>query len=339
MSAQNPQGQPADVGNPVEWVANGDADAIRAAFEALPAEIAALIESYMPNVSAEDAALLDEVMPTVRVCVAVAKPRTTHLTKQYLWATSRLGLWWYKKRRSLDVAMLSQHNVEHFVSHVTKDKDPGWRLTARSALQSVGRRVNPTAWPLKPAKVSARDVAPPYSPSEEAMFAHAALLPGRRNRIARIWVVVASLGAGMSCSEISAATTDDLVERDDGRIVVAVRGVNARSVPIRAAYTDMAREAIAGAHGNRFFRGTSKKAAAITAGRLPDDPYRCGNSEVLVLRRARNTWLVAHIAANTALVPLRAVAGPVSVKTLNNLIAHVRAEIDPEEAIEEALRA
>ena len=186
--------------------------------------------------------------------------------------------------------------------------------------------------------VGARAVAVPYSPSEEAMFAHAALLPGRKDTVARIWVVVASLGAGMRCREISAATTDDLVERDDGRIVVGVRGDNARSVPIRAAYTDMAREAIAGAHGDRFFRGTSKYAASSTAGRLPDDPLRCGNSEVLVLRRARNTWLVAHLAANTPLMPLRAIAGPISSKTLNALIAHVHAEIDPAETIEEALR-
>ena len=338
MSAQNPQGHRADVGNPIEWVASGDADAIRAAFEALPAEIAAIIESYVPNVNTEDAALLDEVLPTVRVCVAAAKPRTTHLTKQYLWATSRLVLWWYRKWRSLDMAMLGHHNVEHFVSHVSKDEDPGWRLTARSALKSVGRELNPSKWPLKPALIGARAVAPPYSPSEEAMFAHAALLPGRQDTVARIWVVVASLGAGMRCSEISAATTDDLVERDDGRIVVGVRGVNARSVPIRAAYTDMAREAIAGAHGNRFFRGTSNYAASKTAGRLPDDPRRCGNSEVLVLRRARNTWLVAHLAANTPLMPLRSIAGPISSKTLNALIAHVHAELDPAEAIEEALR-
>lgn len=171
------------------------------------------------------------------------------------------------------------------------------------------------------------------------MFAQAALLPGRKDRVARIWVVVASLGTGMRCSEISAATTDDLVERDDGRIVVAVRGVNARSVPIRAAYTDMAHEAIAGAYGDRFFRGTNKYAAAATAGRLPDDPYRCDNSEVLALRRARNTWLVAQLTANISLVPLRAVAGPVSAKTLNALTEHVHAELDPAEAIEEALRA
>ena len=339
MSAENPRGHPADVGNPIEWVANGDADAIRVAFEALPAEIAARIESYVPNVSAEDAALLDEVLLAVRVCVAAAKPRTTHLANQYLWATSRLVLWYFKKLRRVDVGMLSQHNVEHFVSYVCEDEDPGWRLGVRSALQAVGRTVNPDAWPLKPARVGAFVVTSPYSPSEEALFAHAARLPGRLNRVARLWVVAASLGAGMKSEEISVARTDDLTERDDGRIVVAVRGVNARNVPIRAAYTEMARAALAGAHDNRFFRGTSDEAAAAIAGRLLDDRRNSSNCEALVLRRARNTWLVAHLAANTPLVPLRAVAGPISSKTLNALIAHVHAEIDPAAAIEEALRA
>ena len=54
-----------------------------------------------------------------------------------------------------------------------------------------------------------------------------------------MWVVGASMGAGLSGPELTVADTKDLVEMGDGRLGVTVRGQNARLVPFRRAYTDL----------------------------------------------------------------------------------------------------
>ena len=54
----------------------------------------------------------------------------------------------------------------------------------------------------------------------------------------------------------------------------------------------------------------------------------------LSLRRARNTWLVAHLRANTPWLALRVIAGPVSAYKLNALMAHVAEGFDPDEAVQ-----
>ena len=337
MSAQNLEDLTPEQGT----LPSAEIDASGSKFEALPAEIVAVIESYMPErLSAEDTARLDEVMPTVRSCVLVAKPETVYQARRYLWATTRLALWWNNHFGNVDVAaMFHPHNVLHFVTHVNRANTRGLRTMARSVLQNLGPKLVPELWPLQSPKF--RDdvrAVPPYSASEEVMFAHAALLPERGNRVGRIWVVAASFGAGMTGREISASTPADLTERDDGRIVVTVRGLNARSVPIRASYTAMAREAVADSDGATFFLGSRPDIATNIAQRLPCDPRYNDNVEALSLRRARNTWLTAHLAANTMIGALRAVAGPISAKTLDTFIAHAYADLDPDRALEEALK-
>ena len=54
--------------------------------------------------------------------------------------------------------------------------------------------------------------------------------------------------------------------------------------------------------------------------------------DTLSVRRARSTWLVAHLHAVTSLAALRRIAGPVSGDTLNALLAASDAELDTIEA-------
>ena len=179
-----------------------------------------------------------------------------------LWATTQMALWWHQHFGNFDAAeMLTPHNVEHFAMFVNAGRSDGWRHGARANLRRVGRTVNPGQWPLMAPTVGFRDAMAPYQQQQESRFARAALLPGRLNRAARIWVVVASFGAGLNGREAFAATVDDLTEHNDGRIVVTVCGPNARRVPIRRSYTAMAREAITASDGMNFFLGTSPNAA------------------------------------------------------------------------------
>ena len=59
----------------------------------------------------------------------------------------------------------------------------------------------------------------------------------------------------------------------------------------------------------------------------------------LNLRRARTTWLTAHLLAGTSLPSLRVLAGSLSAQTLIELIDLMVDEVDPEQAIQEGLRA
>ena len=313
----------------------------RVASESVSPEVAAKIASWRPRkIDPTDAEAVEIVLPAVRTWVAAVEPRTPGATVQMLWATTQMALWWHQHFGNFDAAeMLTLHNVEHFAMFVNAGRSDGWRHCARANLRRVGRTVNPGQWPLMAPTVGFRDAMAPYQQQQESRFARAALLPGRLNRAARIWVVVASFGAGLNGREASAATVDDLREHNDDRIVVTVRGTNARRVPIRRSYTAMAREAITASDGTTFFRGTSPQAAYRVAERLPHDPVIFGNRESLSFTRARNTWIVAHLTAPTPFAALRAVAGPISSKTLYSLIRHVHAAISMDEAVEAALGA
>ncbi len=288
----------------------------------------------------DESMLLPVVLPFACRTVTAANPTTVAVAKKMLWAITPMALWWYERFGSLDAAvMFTHHNVEHFTMFVKAHRSKAWRHCARAVLRSVGRKVNPGSWPLKAPEVGKRKAVPPYSFEDEGMFVRAALLPGRLNHAGRIWVMVASFGAGLSGREASLATVHDLTECNGGRIAVNVRGRHPRIVPIRVAYTHLAREAVAASDGDSFFRGTSREAAMNIAQCLPDDPRTTGVREVLSLRRARNTWLAAHLAANTPFAALRVIAGPISALTLDTLIDHVHAGIGPEEALEQGMRA
>ncbi len=166
----------------------------------------------------------------------------------------------------------------------------------------------------------------------------AANLP-KRNRVGRRWVVCASLGAGMTGAEAVLSMPKDLVELNGGRLAVTVRGLNPRLVPIRAAYTSLAREAVKAAGSARFVQGDNDNAAALIAAKISGRPTSAREATHLSLRRARNTWLVAHLRATTPWPVLRVIAGPVSAYKLNALMAHDAEGFDPDEAVQRGLSA
>ena len=84
----------------------------------------------------------------------------------------------------------------------------------------------------------------PYSAEEETAFREAAELPGADDPATSLWIAAASCGAGMRGPEISAAETGDLTEIEEDRLLVRVRGRDSRIVPIRACWTDTARQAV-----------------------------------------------------------------------------------------------
>ena len=295
---------------------------------ALSAEVEQVLASWQPaGLDAEDMAAWAVVAPTVQVWVATAAPDTATAARNLLWAAARHTIYIWRTLGTLDPSVVwHPHNTAHFVMHVCADRSRRWRHCARSALQRVGRAVNPGGWrPAVKPEVGRAAAAAPYGPHDERLFALDAAMSQRPHRPACMWVVAGSLGAGLTGPELAAAGPHDLVELSGDALATHVRGRHRRLVPIRAAYTAMVREAAATAAGDRFIAGGVRNPHNV-ASRLN------GEKPGLVLRRARSTWLAAHLVSGTPLAALRIIAGPVGAQTLDSLLAHVGTELSPQDA-------
>lgn len=278
---------------------------------------------------------MEPLLPTIRQWVTAVPPRDAKQAQRFLGAAAGIAVWAHRTLGTVDPDLvLTPENVEYFSMRQNPDQSPKWRERIRWLLRIVGRAVNPPAWPPPPAKVRPLKVAKPYTAGEEAGFVAAATLPGPANRATRMWVVCGALGAGLKGTEIAAARTADLETITDGRLMVRVRGTHRRLVPIRSTYTDLTRTAVGLCPADRFVTGDHRNAVHIIAQRL--DP---GDGQGFSLRRARSTWLAAHLNAGTPLSVLRGVAGPLSANTLDGLLGYTTNNLDEMTAVMGALGA
>ena len=296
-----------------------------------PRSVSAVLESWRPaGLGHEDLLAVAAVLPVVRVWVAAAAPGDPSSARTLLWATTRLAVWAHLTLGSVDpTIVLDPHNVQHFTVHVNARRSPHWRHVMRSALARVGRAANPQGWAPSPPQAGRSTPAAPYGTHQEQGFILEAQLPGRPHRAARMFVVGASACAGRSGPEIHRARVEDRVDLRDDRVGLRIEGCDARPVPVRAAYTEVVREAAAEAGTEKFVTAESRNAVHSIAERL--------TKEGLSLPRARNTRLVAHVAAGTPLAALKDIAGSLSMDTLDALIPAVSASLTPEEAAEQGL--
>lgn len=308
--------------------------------DTLSAEVQRIIDNWKPQkVKADQRAFLPEVLPIVRECVTAVKPTRPDSARNLLWATCQMMLWAYEEFGYIDIEeMLNYHNVNCFVEHKCDEESIGWIHVVRARVRQVAHTVNPDSFPQKPPNYGMPSIALPYPADEEDMWSFVARNAEASNRASRLAVVAFSFGAGLRGGEIALVVPSDLEFRDDGRIVVAVPGKWSRRVPVRAAYSDLVGQAVEAANGAKFLKGSGDSAASLVASRLIEDPRITGRRNGLSLRRARNTWLVAHIQANTPYGVLRPLAGQLSAKTFYGLLDYLYPEIDPEDAVEAGLR-
>ena len=290
--------------------------------------VAKVLESWRPTrLDPEDAAVVHLVLPVVRVWVAAAAPGDPHSARTLLWMTTRLAVWAYRTIGSLDAALvLHPHNIQHYVMYVNSHRSRGWRHKARSVLRRVSRAANPKGWEPRLPEAGKPAVPERYGQNDEAAFVLEACMPGRAHRAGRMSVVGLSLGAGLLGCEVRAGRVEDLFSLRDGRIGVCVGGPNPRLVPVRDNYTGIVRRAADASNSGRFVAARSNNAVYSIAERLAP------NGSGLSLRRARNTWLAAHLVAGTPLPALRAIAGRISAQTLNAVLEHVCAAMSPQDA-------
>ena len=302
-------------------------------------EVTAVTTAWVPHsVQDADPTVLAAVMPVVRCLVAAVGPGTPMAARRLLWALAPIAVWCRETVGSFTALTINPRNVEVWVMEVNGRRPQGWRNAARAALRQVGRSVNPQKWSDPPEQVGRPPACAAYDPVQEAEFLQTVGLPGADEPVLRLWVGAASCGAGMRGPEIGAAETGDLQGIRGGRLAVLVRGRNARLVPIRECWTPAVRQAVSlvsqrSEPCDRFIISTDRNAAARAANSVSIGSAR------MSLRRARATWLTAHLLAETPLVVLRRIAGPLSAATLDDLLAATGHTVSPEQAVIKGPRA
>ena len=302
----------------------------------LAQDVARALDQWHPQGwSDSDLRALKAVRATVRDWVVKADPRTPYTATRLLRSTALMAVWAYHTWGTTDVAtVLDPRNVEYWVMAVNAHQEPIWRENTRGALRTVGRAAYPTGWPAPSRPVGRTAVAAPYDNFDETAFVRTARLAGRFNRAGRLWVVGGSFGGGLHGSELDRARVDDIEETTGGRLIVRTKGLKARLVPIRRAHTDLVREALDHAHNGRFVKTTGRNSVYRISSALDS-----GDGKGLSLRRARSTWLQAHLVAGTSLPALRWLAGSLSATTLAELLPEAADLLDNETAVTEGLRA
>ena len=302
----------------------------------LAPDVTRVLERWQPvGWTDDDLRVLEPLMGTVRSWVAAAGPKNPEQARWFLRCTAGLAVWASRSLGTSDVrTVLNPNNVEYWTMTVNAHRATTWRNNARWALRAVGRAANPVAWPSPSPQVGKSAIASPYGGAEDKCYLRVAKLPGRRNRTERLWIVASALGAGLNGKEIAVAQVEDLEEVGTGRLAVRVRGKHSRLTPFRPPHTELVHLALQGTGSGRFIQAGGRKLVYNICARL--DP---GSGEGLVLRRARSTWILAHLTAGTPLAALRQVAGPLSMNTLDGLLGHIKTAFDETEAVREALRA
>ena len=272
-------------------------------------------------------------LPLVRCWVASARPAYVSMTRRLLRATSEFSMWMYETCGVVDVRLLRPENVEHWANVVNADRPQTWRSDKRWLLRRVGQATLEEGW--APVGAPGRKHVPvsPYTAAEETAFRISARLPGRADPAGRRWLVAATLGAGLLSPTVAAAETADVVDLGNSRLGVHVRGRHPRVVPLRDDYTALVTEAISLVGEGRFIRATHRTAVYMLCRQVG---Y---GDEGLSVRRARATWLVAHLHASTSLAVLRRIAGPVSADTLTALLTASATDLDPMDAASGGLGA
>ncbi len=285
------------------------------------AEVAAYIGRWEPSsVSAEAAAFAREV-------VTRTAPNGRERAKNLLWTAGKLAD--YAVPLGLEPVpevLLHPSTAERF-TRCAPGLSGAARRTLRTNLRFIGRRVVPHLYPAD-APLPRDRAKQPYSAAEVAgLLALAGAQPTAERRARATGLVCLGAGAGLIRADLRDVRGSDVARRSGG-VVVTVRGVRARTVPVLARYQGRLLAA-AGFAGNGPVCGgrdpgrrnlTSRLAASLDGG---------GGLPRLDTSRLRATWL-RDCADLLGLATFMAAAGISCSQRLGDLVAGLVPAGEPE---------
>jgi integrase len=259
-----------------------------------------------------------EAAAFARDVITVTGPEGRERAKNLLWAAGKLAD--YATGLGLDLVpeVVLHPSVAERFTRCAPGLSPVARRTLRTNLRFIGRRVVPQFYPADlplPRERSKR----PYSPAEISGFlalADAQPTTGRRMRAAG--VVCLGAGAGLIRSDLRGVRGTDVACRSGG-VLVTVRGVRARTVPVLSRY-----------HGRLLAAARFAGRGLVCGG---NDPGRRNITNPVVRAldgggglprldtgRLRATWL-AEVAEQLGLATFMHAAGISCCQRLGDLVA------------------
>ena len=302
----------------------------------MSAEAKAVLATLVPRVvCSENAATRDQVMTEVRSWVEAEAPQSAADARALLRAGAEHALAVLRADGYIKTEeALQPDTIERLAVRKNSDPSTAHRGELRRQLTRLGRAANPHWWPMERERLGKAETPEPYDDATEEDFRLHAALGRKSGQFAEAAVICFGPGFGLSGAEINLVTPDHVVLRGEGGLAVHVEGKHPRLAPVRKSYTALTKQLLADTRGTSFFKAVYVNRVYCAAERIP---ARDGGH--LLFRRARTTWLQAHIRAGVPLDVLRKFAGPVSTNTLDDLIDMSAAEIDAEDAVLAGLKA
>jgi hypothetical protein len=282
------------------------------------------IERFTPRVPIE-------VATFAKAVTLAADPGTSARAKALLFALSKLGAFAVSVGLELDPARcLSPSMIERFIVVEGKRLTPPTRRTLRSNLRFVAARVlvhNPPA-PIALPRERAKD---PYSQIElAAYFSLAAHQPSESRRRRAQGLLCLGAGAGLVGADLRGVKGTDVVARSGG-LLVEVRGVRPRVVPVLERYHDIL-VASAGFAGSHYVVGGNDPARHNVTTPLISRLSGGGDLPRLEVARLRSTWLL-EVARTIGLRAFLDAAGITCTQRLGDLVASIEVPAEAEAVV------
>jgi integrase len=259
-----------------------------------------------------------EAAAFARQVVAASGRHGRDRAKNLLWAAGRLAAWAAGLGLDPDPAVLLHPSViERFAAH-SPGLTPVTRRTLRTNLRFLAQRVVPALDPPDAPLPRERAKAPYTAAEISGYLALAAAQPTAARRMRAAGLVCLGAGAGLIRADLRAVRGTDVSARSGG-LVVEVRGVRRRTVPVLARYHGQLLESAAFA-GDRLICGgrdpgrhnlTNPLTRALAAG---------GGLPRIDTSRLRATWL-AEAAMLIGLPAFMHAAGLTCSQRLGDIIA------------------
>lgn len=212
----------------------------------------------------------------------------------------------------------------------------GLRPSTKGTYRSVLRQLGSLEGGRQGAPWAAATARAPYSPAERAELASMAAAqrqPWRRH--SALVVLALGIGAGLRSGEIAAATSDDLVRRDD-KLALAVAGSD-RLVVVREPWAEVLRSGTGGPGSALFHPEPADRSypnfVNDFCAHLEADPA----APRLSVNRCRSSFLCDHLASGTALAVLLRQSGIKEVESLLRYARHVESAPHSKAALRRAL--
>ena len=279
--------------------------------------------TYLPRM---DAVYWNHIGDFVRSAVVDAAPGTVYSERELYAAATPLTLWaWQTAAMPLtrDV-IFAVRTIERFIAvGLTQYGSKASRNTLRSRLLRISEALLDAAAPPVLRPLGGSDPSAPYSAREVVTlksWASAQTTAERRSNAEALLAL--GLGAGLAGREIVNLTIGDIRADDDG-VLITVRGVRARVVPVLREWERALVERVGACQDETWaFR---EQHAGGNRNLITDFVSRSEGKIQLQARRMHATWIVQHLEAGTPLVPLMRAAGLQSPEALDRFFKFVRA--------------